>query len=219
MSARGVTVSTVGLVPRIRDLAGEGLPVTLAISLHAPDDQLRDTLVPVNTRWKVGEVLDAAWEFAERTHRRVSIEYALIRDVNDQAWRAELLADLLVGHLVHVNLIPLNPTPGLEVDGIARRGREGLRARARATRRAGDRARHPWPRDRRGLRPTRGSHAVVTGGRWQTPPMTISSLGGIPEDDGNPSLPVSTHRQAPAAPRLHSRPPCGSWSASCSSSG
>ena len=112
MSARGITVSTVGLVPRIRDLAGEGLPVTLAVSLHAPDDELRDTLVPVNTRWKVAEVLDAAWEYADATHRRVSIEYALIKDVNDQAWRADLLADLLVGHLVHVNLIPLNPTPG-----------------------------------------------------------------------------------------------------------
>jgi 23S rRNA (adenine2503-C2)-methyltransferase len=112
MSVRGITVSTVGLVPRILDLAGEGLPVTLAVSLHAPDDELRDTLVPVNTRWKVADVLDAAWAYAEATHRRVSIEYALIKDVNDQAWRAELLADLLVGHLVHVNVIPLNPTPG-----------------------------------------------------------------------------------------------------------
>jgi 23S rRNA (adenine2503-C2)-methyltransferase len=112
LSARGITVSTVGLVPRIRDLAAEGIPVTLAVSLHAPDDELRDTLVPVNTRWKVAEVLDAAWAYAEATHRRVSIEYALIKDVNDQKWRADLLADLLVGHLVHVNLIPLNPTPG-----------------------------------------------------------------------------------------------------------
>ncbi len=112
MSARGITVSTVGLVPRIRELATEGLPVTLAVSLHAPDDELRDTLVPINTRWAVTEVLDAAWEYTERTHRRVSIEYALIKDINDQPWRAELLADLLVGRLVHVNLIPLNPTPG-----------------------------------------------------------------------------------------------------------
>jgi 23S rRNA (adenine2503-C2)-methyltransferase len=112
ISARGITVSTVGLVPRMRQLAAEGLPVTLAVSLHAPDDALRDTLVPVNTRWKVREVLDAAWEYARATHRRVSIEYALIKDINDQAWRADLLADLLVGHLVHVNLIPLNPTPG-----------------------------------------------------------------------------------------------------------
>jgi 23S rRNA (adenine2503-C2)-methyltransferase len=112
MSARGITVSTVGLVPRIKDLAQEGLPVTLAVSLHAPDDELRDTLVPVNTRWKVSEVLDAAWEYARTTHRRVSIEYALIKDINDQAWRADLLAKRLRGKLVHVNLIPLNPTPG-----------------------------------------------------------------------------------------------------------
>ncbi|TAK68086.1 MAG: dual-specificity RNA methyltransferase RlmN [Actinomycetota bacterium] len=109
MSARGITVSTVGLVPRIEQLAGEGMPVRLAVSLHAPDDELRDTLVPVNTRWKVAEVLAAAWGYAERTGRRVSIEYALIRGVNDQAWRADLLGELLSGHLVHVNLIPLNP--------------------------------------------------------------------------------------------------------------
>ena len=112
MSARGITVSTVGLVPRIRQLTEVGLPVTLAVSLHAPDDELRDTLVPVNTRWNVSEVLDAAWEYAARTHRRVSIEYALIRDINDQGWRADLLASRLRRKLVHVNLIPLNPTPG-----------------------------------------------------------------------------------------------------------
>lgn len=112
LSARGITVSTVGLVPRILQLADEGIPVTLAVSLHAPDDELRDTLVPINTRWKVGEVLDAAWTYARATHRRVSIEYALIKDINDQAWRADLLGRLLKGKLAHVNLIPLNPTPG-----------------------------------------------------------------------------------------------------------
>jgi 23S rRNA (adenine2503-C2)-methyltransferase len=112
LSARGVTVSTVGLVPAIDKLAAEGLPVTLAVSLHAPDDELRDSLVPVNNRWPVAEVLDAAWRYADRTGRRVSIEYALIRDVNDQAWRADLLGGLLRGRLTHVNLIPLNPTPG-----------------------------------------------------------------------------------------------------------
>src|SRR5215210_7893085 len=116
MSARGVTVSTVGLVPRIEQLAREGVPVTLAVSLHAPDDELRDELVPINTRWKVGEVVDAAWRYAETSKRRVSIEYALIKDVNDQAWRADLLADVLLARgdwgWVHVNLIPLNPTPG-----------------------------------------------------------------------------------------------------------
>jgi 23S rRNA (adenine2503-C2)-methyltransferase len=116
MSARGITVSTVGLVPRIDQLAEEGIPVTLALSLHAPDDELRDELVPINTRWKVAEAVEAAWRYAERTRRRVSIEYALIRDVNDQAWRADRLADVLTAHgdwsWVHVNLIPLNPTPG-----------------------------------------------------------------------------------------------------------
>jgi 23S rRNA (adenine2503-C2)-methyltransferase len=105
-------VSTVGLVPAIRKLAAEELSVRLAVSLHAPDDELRDELVPVNRRWKVAEVLDAAWDYAATTGRRVSIEYAMIRDINDHAWRAELLADLLAGRLAHVNLIPLNPTPG-----------------------------------------------------------------------------------------------------------
>ncbi len=115
MSARGVTVSTVGLVPAIDRLAGEGLPVTLALSLHAADDALRDELVPVNTRWSVGEAVAAAYRYFATTGRRVSIEYALIRDVNDQAWRADLLADTLLRHgrgWVHVNPIPLNPTPG-----------------------------------------------------------------------------------------------------------
>jgi len=112
ISQRSVTVSTVGLVPAITRLAAERLSVTLAVSLHAPDDELRDTLVPVNRRWKVAEVLDAAWGYAATTGRRVSIEYALIRDINDHAWRADLLGSLLAGRLAHVNLIPLNPTPG-----------------------------------------------------------------------------------------------------------
>jgi 23S rRNA (adenine2503-C2)-methyltransferase len=112
ISQRSVTVSTVGLVPAIRRLAAEGLSVRLAVSLHAPDDELRDELVPVNRRWKVAEVLDAAWDYAAATGRRVSIEYAMIRDINDHAWRADRLASLLAGRLAHVNLIPLNPTPG-----------------------------------------------------------------------------------------------------------
>ncbi|UGQ09873.1 23S rRNA (adenine(2503)-C(2))-methyltransferase RlmN [Yinghuangia sp. ASG 101] len=112
ISQRSVTVSTVGLVPAMEKLADEKLNVTLALSLHAPDDELRDTLVPVNTRWAVREVLDAAWRYAGRTGRRVSIEYALIKDVNDHAWRADLLGKRLRNHLAHVNLIPLNPTPG-----------------------------------------------------------------------------------------------------------
>ncbi|HEY0558746.1 MAG TPA: 23S rRNA (adenine(2503)-C(2))-methyltransferase RlmN [Frankiaceae bacterium] len=116
ISARTVTVSTVGLVPGIQRLADEGLPVRLALSLHAPDDELRNTLVPVNTRWPVREVLDTALGYARRSGRRLSIEYALIRDVNDQPARADLLAGLLAGVQAHVNLIPLNPTPGSEWD-------------------------------------------------------------------------------------------------------
>ena len=95
ISARGITMSTVGLVPGIDKLAEEGIPVTLALSLHAPDDELRDELVPINTRWKVDEAIDAAHRYYEVTGRRVSIEYALIRDINDQAWRADLLGEKL----------------------------------------------------------------------------------------------------------------------------
>lgn len=116
ISARGVTVSTIGMVPRINELSDLGIPVTLAISLHAPDDELRDELVPLNKHFNVDAVLDAAWAYAENTKRRVSIEYALIKDINDQSWRADLLARRLKERgdwgWCHVNLIPLNPTPG-----------------------------------------------------------------------------------------------------------
>ncbi|HQV17196.1 23S rRNA (adenine(2503)-C(2))-methyltransferase RlmN [Gordonia sp. (in: high G+C Gram-positive bacteria)] len=119
ISARSVTVSTVGLAPAIRKLADEGIPVTLAVSLHTPDDELRDTLVPVNNRWSVAEVLEAARYYADSSGRRVSIEYALIRDINDQPWRADMLGKKLhkaLGTKAHVNLIPLNPTPGSKWD-------------------------------------------------------------------------------------------------------
>ena len=115
LSARHVTVSTVGLVPAMDKLAKEGIPVTLALSLHAPDDELRNELVPVNTRWSVDEALDAAYRYFEATGRRVSIEYALIKDINDQDWRADMLGRKLAERgrgWVHVNPIPLNPTPG-----------------------------------------------------------------------------------------------------------
>ena len=115
MSARGITMSTVGLVPAIDKLAAEGIPVTLALSLHAPDDELRNELVPINTRWPVDEAIDAAYRYFVVTGRRVSIEYALIRNINDQGWRADLLGKKLNARgrgWVHVNPIPLNPTPG-----------------------------------------------------------------------------------------------------------
>jgi len=119
ISQRNVTVSTVGLAPQIRMLADEGLSCTLAVSLHTPDDELRDELVPVNNRFEVSEVLDAARYYADQTGRRVSIEYALIRDMNDHDWRADLLGKKLhsaLGSRVHVNVIPLNPTPGSKWD-------------------------------------------------------------------------------------------------------
>ncbi|MCE2647720.1 MAG: 23S rRNA (adenine(2503)-C(2))-methyltransferase RlmN [Streptomycetaceae bacterium] len=112
ISARSVTVSTVGLVNGIEKLTEEGVSVTLAVSLHTPDDELRDTLVPINNRFNIREVLAAADLYEKKTGRRYSIEYALIRDINDQSWRADLLGRLLKNRNAHVNLIPLNPTPG-----------------------------------------------------------------------------------------------------------
>lgn len=123
ISQRNVTVSTVGLVPQIRTFADEDLSCTLAVSLHAPDDELRDELVPMNNRYPVEEVLDAARYYADTTGRRVSIEYALIRDINDQDFRADMLGAKLhraLGSKVHVNLIPLNPTPGSKWDASPR---------------------------------------------------------------------------------------------------
>ena len=137
ISARGITVSTCGIVPRITDLANEGLPLTLAVSLHAPDDELRDELVPINTRWNVGEVLDAAYNYFSTTGRRVSIEYAMMRDINDQSWRADLLAKKLTARgrgWVHVNLIPLNPTPGSKWTASRKRDEAEFIARLDAAR-------------------------------------------------------------------------------------
>ncbi|MFO1536309.1 MAG: 23S rRNA (adenine(2503)-C(2))-methyltransferase RlmN [Actinomycetota bacterium] len=116
LSARQITVSTVGVVPGIRRLAGEPWPVTLAVSLHAPDDSLRDTLVPLNRRYPIAEVLDAAAEFAATRGRRVTFEYAVIPGVNDRIDQAEALGRRLAAWPgrggAHVNLIPLNPTAG-----------------------------------------------------------------------------------------------------------
>jgi 23S rRNA (adenine2503-C2)-methyltransferase len=117
LSVRHITVSTVGLVPAMDRLAGERLPVTLAISLHSPDDGVRDDLVPVNRRWPIAEVLDAGRRYFDATGRRVSIEYALISGINDDPGTASRLARVLNRRgqgWAHVNAIPLNPTPGSE---------------------------------------------------------------------------------------------------------
>jgi 23S rRNA (adenine2503-C2)-methyltransferase len=111
------------------------MQVRLAVSLHTPDDELRDTLVPVNDRWKIDEVLRAARAYADTTGRRVSIEYALIKEINDQPWRADMLGELLrshLGQLVHVNLIPLNPTPGSQWDASPKSVQDEFVRRVRA---------------------------------------------------------------------------------------
>jgi 23S rRNA (adenine2503-C2)-methyltransferase len=115
ISARHLTVSTVGVVPGMRRLAAGRLPVTLAVSLHAPDDALRSQLVPLNRRYPLAEVLDAAREYATAKGRRPSFEYAMIAGVNDALEQADGLARLLRPLAAHVNLIPLNPTAGFGV--------------------------------------------------------------------------------------------------------
>ncbi len=110
--ARRMTVSTVGLVPGIRRLADEALPINLAVSLHAPDDELRSAMMPVNRRWPLAELLAATRAYTEQTRRRVSFEYVLMQHENDAPEQAERLAGLLRGMLCHVNLIPWNPVPG-----------------------------------------------------------------------------------------------------------
>ena len=112
LGARKITVSTVGLVPGIDRFAEEDLQVNLAVSLHAPDDDLRSRLVPINLRYPIAEVMAACRRYVEHTHRRITFEYALMRGINDSRATAEALAELLHGLLCHVNLIPLNPVAG-----------------------------------------------------------------------------------------------------------
>lgn len=113
LSARRITVSTVGLVPQIRRLAEEGLPITLAVSLHAPRDDLRAQLVPLTLRYPVGELLEACRDYVTRTRRRITFEYVLLAGLNDTPQEAHEVGRLLRGMLCHLNLIPWNPVPGL----------------------------------------------------------------------------------------------------------
>jgi 23S rRNA (adenine2503-C2)-methyltransferase len=113
IGARGLTVSTVGLVPGIKRLADAPLPINLAISLHAPNDALRSAMMPVNKRWNVAELIDTTREYVHKTGRRVSFEYVLLQGENDTPELAGELADVLHGMLCHVNLIPWNPVPGM----------------------------------------------------------------------------------------------------------
>lgn len=110
LSQRRITISTSGLVPYIERLASEGLEITLAISLHAPTDALRNSLMPINRRYPLGVLIPAARAYAERTGRRVSYEYVLLDGVNDRPEHADALVRLLPRRLSHVNLIPYNTT-------------------------------------------------------------------------------------------------------------
>jgi 23S rRNA (adenine2503-C2)-methyltransferase len=117
IGARHLTVSTVGLVPGIRRMADEPEPVNLAVSLHAADDELRDRLVPINRRHPLDELMAACAHYVGSTRRRLSFEWALIDGVNDRDVDAERLARRATPLRAHVNLIPLNPTPGWPTQG------------------------------------------------------------------------------------------------------
>ena len=119
LSARHITVSTVGIVPGIRRLADEALPINLAVSLHAADDELRDELVPINRRYPIADLVTALEHYQGSHNRRLSFEWALIEDVNDRDIDAERLAVIATRLRAHVNLIPLNRTEGWPTRGSA----------------------------------------------------------------------------------------------------
>lgn len=120
LGARRFTISTVGIVPKIHRFARENTQVNLAISLHAVDDELRSSMMPINNRYPVSELISACREYISHTNRRVTFEWALIQGVNDSPEQAKDLATLLSGMLAHVNIIPLNPTEGYPGTSSAR---------------------------------------------------------------------------------------------------
>jgi 23S rRNA (adenine2503-C2)-methyltransferase len=119
LGARRFTVSTVGLVPQILRFAREKRQVNLAVSLHAADDDLRSSMLPINKKYPLDDLFDACRQYLDLTHRRITFEWALIEGVNDSLEQADLLAKKLAGLLCHVNLIPLNPTLGYEGEGTS----------------------------------------------------------------------------------------------------
>lgn len=108
ISLRDITLSTCGIVPKIYDLMNEKMPITLTLSLHAPNDKIRSSMMPINDKWKINEVIKACKEYSNKTSRRVSFEYTLINGKNDTKECALELAKLLKGFNCHVNLIPVN---------------------------------------------------------------------------------------------------------------
>ncbi len=105
---RHIALSTCGIVPRIRDLAKEGIPINLSVSLHAPNDEIRRRLMPISQKYPINELLKACREYADLTHRRITFEYSLVQNQNDRPEHAKELATRLRGMLCHVNLIPVN---------------------------------------------------------------------------------------------------------------
>lgn len=128
ISFRRMTVSTCGLIPQMIKFAEEHMPVTLAVSLHAPNDKLRSELMPVNRRYPLNELMKACREYTEKSGRRMTFEYALFKNVNDRPEHAEQLADLLQGSLSHVNLIPANDVPGSKLQRSDRQSIERFAA-------------------------------------------------------------------------------------------
>ena len=126
IGARHISLSTCGLVDQINKLARERFQITLSVSLHAPNDAIRDCLMPVNRRWKTAELLAACKAYTQATGRRISFEYILIDGVNDTPAHAAELADRLKGMLCHVNLIPANPVPGKTHAGACRKTAEAF---------------------------------------------------------------------------------------------
>jgi 23S rRNA (adenine2503-C2)-methyltransferase len=125
LGARRFTISTVGLVPMIRRFANEKRQINLAVSLHAADDELRSSMLPINRKYPLDELMEACHEYVRKTHRRITFEWALIQEVNDSPEQARKLAQMARGMLCHVNVIPLNPTQGYS-------GKATTRERARA---------------------------------------------------------------------------------------
>lgn len=128
LSPRRVTVSTIGLVPFIERLGAEGLAVNLAISLHAPDDALRSSMIPVNRKYPIAAIVAAARAHSERTGRRTSYEYVLLEGVNDSPEQARRLAAVVNHPLSHVNLIPMNPIEGIALHPPTRSRAEAFQA-------------------------------------------------------------------------------------------
>ena len=155
LSARHLTVSTVGITPGIRRLAGERLPVNLAVSLHAANDELRNELVPINRRYPLDEVVAACHVWIAANNRRLSFEWALIDGVNDRTRDASELALIARPLRAHVNLIPLNPTPGWPTRGTPRAKVRRVPRPAEGARSERDGARQPRHRHRRRVRSAR----------------------------------------------------------------